>query len=214
MVVGVNPMSLALLKTPADFGADIVVGDGQPLGCGLNYGGPTIGIFGARKEHVRKMPGRIVGMTADNKGNRAFCLTLSTREQHIRRAKATSNICSNQALMAVTAAVYIALKGRAGLKKVAEESVANAHELALELSHLKDVRSPLFKGPFFNEFAVGLPLDALEVDKRLLRKDVIGGAPLKLHEAGLGDAMLVACTEQSDREKRDALVAAMRVVLA
>jgi glycine dehydrogenase subunit 1 len=214
LVVGANPLSLALCKPPADFGADIYVGDAQPFGCGLSFGGPSVGIIAARKEHARRMPGRIVGMTADSSGKRAFCLTLQTREQHIRRSKATSNICSNQALMALTASAYMALMGRAGLKKVAEESVENAHLLAAELSHSRDLRSPLFKGPFFNEFAVGLPLNAPEVNRRLARKGVIGGVPLDLHEQGLGDAMLLACTEQSDAAAREALVKGLRGVLA
>jgi glycine dehydrogenase subunit 1 len=214
LVVGVNPMSLALLKPPVDFGADIVVGDVQPLGLGMNFGGPGAGLFAVKKEHARKMPGRLVGMTADSHGKRAFCLTLSTREQHIRRSKATSNICSNQALMAVASAAYVALMGRKGLQRVAEQSLENAHALAAELAHVKDLRAPLFKSPFFNEFAIGLPLDAREVNKRLARKNVIGGVPLALHPAGLGDSMLLACTERSDAEARKALVDALRGVLA
>jgi glycine dehydrogenase subunit 1 len=207
-------MTLPLLAPPADFGADIVVGDVQPLGLGMNFGGPGAGLFAARREHVRKMPGRLVGMTADSNGRRAFCLTLSTREQHIRRSKATSNICSNQALMAVSAAAYVALMGKSGLQRVAERSLENAHALRDELAGAKDVRSPLFKGPFFNEFAVGLPLDAREVDKRLVRKGVIGGVPLALHAHGLGDAMLLACTERSDARDRKLLADALRGVLA
>jgi glycine dehydrogenase subunit 1 len=214
LVVGANPMTLALLRPPADFGADIVVGDVQPLGLGMNFGGPGAGLFAARREHVRKMPGRLVGMTSDADGRRAFCLTLSTREQHIRRSKATSNICSNQALMAVASAAYVALMGRGGLKRVAEQSLENAHALSDELAGVKDVRPKLFKGPFFNEFAVGLPLDAGEVNRRLARKGVIGGAPLDLKAHGLGDAMLLACTERSDATARKALVDGLKGVLA
>ncbi len=214
LVVGVNPMALSLLRPPADFGADIVVGDVQPLGLGMNYGGPGAGLFAARREHVRKMPGRLVGMTADSNGRRAFCLTLSTREQHIRRSKATSNICSNQALMAVASAAYVALLGRTGLRRVAEQSLENAHALKDELAGAKDLRVPLFKGSFFNELSIGLPLDAREVNKRLARKNVIGGSPIDVKPYGLGDAMMLACTERSDAHARKALVEALRGVLA
>ncbi|HPT73278.1 MAG TPA: aminomethyl-transferring glycine dehydrogenase subunit GcvPA, partial [Methanomassiliicoccaceae archaeon] len=134
LVVGVDPISLGLLKAPGDYGADIVIGEGQSLGSPMNFGGPLLGLFGCRQELVRKMPGRVIGMTKDAEGKRAFCMTLQTREQHIRRSKATSNICTNEALMAVAAAAYLAIVGRDGLRAVAKSNMANARKLRDALS--------------------------------------------------------------------------------
>jgi glycine dehydrogenase subunit 1 len=152
LVAGVNPMSLALLRPPGDVGADIVIGDAQVFGTPMNLGGPMIGIFGCKSEHVRKMPGRLIGMTSDIEGKRAYCMTLQTREQHIRRSKATSNICTNEALLALAAAAYLALVGRSGLRKIAARNVENMHALSKRINETKGLRAPHFKSAHFNEF--------------------------------------------------------------
>ncbi|MEW5936544.1 MAG: aminomethyl-transferring glycine dehydrogenase subunit GcvPA [Candidatus Thermoplasmatota archaeon] len=207
LVVGVNPVTLALLKPPSEYGADIVVGEGQPLGIGMNFGGPTLGLFACRKEYVRKMPGRIVGLTSDVEGRRGFCLVLQTREQHIRRHKATSNICTNHALSALQAAAYISLMGSDGLRKVAMASMESAHLLAEELRALEGYKVPLFSGPFFNEFMIQSPINAQDLVRAALRHNVYAGVPLSsLSEQWL----LVSCTERSSPEKRRALLHALR----
>lgn len=134
MVVGVNPLSLALLRPPGEYGADIVIGDAQVFGSPMNLGGPMVGVFACRSEHVRKMPGRIIGMTADLDGRRSYCMTLQTREQHIRRSKATSNICTNEALLALTVAAHLAVLGRSGLRSIAAKNVENASALSSRIN--------------------------------------------------------------------------------
>lgn len=157
-IAGVNPISLGLLKRPGDYGADIVVGEGQPLGLGMNFGGPLLGIFATLKRYIRHMPGRLIGMTSDTEGRRAFTMTLQTREQHIRREKATSNICSNETLCAVATAVYLCIIGKNGLKKISEINYHNAHYMAKKLATIDDsIEVPKFEGDFFNEFLWSLP---------------------------------------------------------
>lgn len=209
LVVGVDPISLGVLKAPADYGADIVIGEGQGLGSPMNFGGPLLGIFGCRQEHVRKMPGRIIGMTRDAAGRRAFCMTLQTREQHIRRSKATSNICTNEALMAVAAAAYLAIVGRDGLRELAKVNMGRAKTAMNALSGLKGFESPVFKAPHFNEFAVRTPIKPEKLAKVLMRRGIIGGLPLAKHVPELGDCMLFAATEMTTDEDIDKLVASL-----
>ncbi len=156
LAVAVNPMALGLLKSPGEFGADIVTGEGQPLGIPLSYGGPYLGIFATRKEYVRKMAGRLVGETVDSRGQRAYVLTLTAREQHIRREKATSNICTNQGLMALAATIYLSLLGKHGLRQVSELCYHKAHYAARELSKLPGF-SLWSQAPFFHEFVLRVP---------------------------------------------------------
>lgn len=194
-VVGADPLSLAIIRPPVDYGADIVIGEGHHLGTGPNFGGPLLGIFGCKKEHIRKMPGRIIGATVDVTGRRAFCMTLQTREQHIRRDKATSNICTNEALMAVAASAYLASVGRKGLIDVAGRNFRKARQLSEMLSEIAGYRSPVFKAAHFNEFVVGCPIPIEKLEESLLERRVQGGISLKHDFPELGEAMLLAVSE-------------------
>ncbi|HXA48912.1 MAG TPA: hypothetical protein VNV86_01340, partial [Candidatus Acidoferrum sp.] len=196
IVVFTEAVSLGLLEPPAD--ADIVAGELQSFAISPSYGGPYAGILATREKYMRQMPGRLVGQTTDSRGNRAFCLTLSTREQHIRREKATSNICTNQALIALMATVFMTVYGKQGLRELAEQNLAKAHYLAGQLDRR-------FTGKFFNEFVVRAPES---INKDLLKKKIIGGLPLGRFYPELKDCMLLCATEMSKRADMDALVAA------
>ncbi|MFH1227152.1 MAG: aminomethyl-transferring glycine dehydrogenase subunit GcvPA [Planctomycetota bacterium] len=204
----VNPVSLAILKPPAGYGADIAIGDGQALGNTMSFGGPHLGFMVVKKDFVRKMPGRIVGETADTEGKRGYVLTLSTREQHIRRAKATSNICSNEGLLALRAAIHMSALGKQGMREVAEQCLQKAHYLASEIVK-KSGYKLLFKSPFFNEFAVQCPKPAAEINKKLLENGIIGGLDLGRFYPGLRNGMLVAVTEMNTKEEMDSFVRSM-----
>ena len=213
LVTGVNPMSLALLRPPGEMGADIVVGDAQVFGTPMNLGGPMIGVFGCKEEHVRKMPGRLIGMTNDIEGKRAYCMTLQTREQHIRRSKATSNICTNEALLALAAASYLALVGRNGLREIATKNVENMHSLSARINQLEGLRSPHFKSAHFNEFVVGSDIDSEKIHKGLLSKGVHGGLVLDKMFPELKHAALYATTEMHTKQDHDKLIKALEAVL-
>jgi len=207
-VAVVDPVSLGLLAPPGAAGADIVLGEGQGLGIPLSYGGPNLGLFATRKELVRRMPGRLAGATVDLDGERGFVLTLQTREQHIRREKATSNICTNVALCALMATIYLALLGKHGLRKVGELSLAKAHYAAEALTRVPGV-SLRFGAPFFKEFVLQLPIAPERVVRRLLREKILAGVPLKPYDRSLGDCLLVAVTEKRTREEIDAYADAL-----
>ena len=193
-------VSLGLLEPPRD--ADIVAGELQSFAIPPSYGGPFAGIIASKEKFIRQMPGRIVGETKDSRGNRAFCLTLSTREQHIRREKATSNICTNQALIALMATVFMAVYGKEGLRELAEQNLAKAHYLAGKL----DLQ---FSGPFFNEFAVRTNgRGPRQINEALLHKKIIGGLPLGKFYPELENSMLLCATEMTRREQMDALAEA------
>lgn len=209
LCVCVNPIALGLLKTPGAMGADIVVGEGQPLGIPLSYGGPYLGLFATRKELIRKVSGRIVGETVDNRGQRAYVLTLTAREQHIRREKATSNICSNQGLNALTAAIYLSLIGKVGLKTVASLCFDKAHYAAGKLGKIKGYKI-LNQQPFFHEFVLSCPESPSEINDHLLDHEILGGYDLSEDYPELGNAMLVAVTEMNTREDIDDLCDALR----
>jgi glycine dehydrogenase subunit 1 len=195
VVVFTEAVSLGLLEPPAD--ADIVAGELQSFAISPSYGGPYAGIIATKEKFIRQMPGRLVGQTTDSRGNRAFCLTLSTREQHIRREKATSNICTNQALIALMATVFMTVYGKQGLRELAEQNLAKAHYLAGKLK-------PRFSGPFFNEFVVTVN-DPEALNKKLLKKKIIGGLPLGRFYPELADSVLVCATEMTRREDMDRL---------
>lgn len=200
-----NPTALALFKTPAEMDADIVVGEGQPLGIPMWYGGPSLGFFTTRKKFVHKMAGRLVGETVDNRGQKAYVLTLTAREQHIKRERATSNICTNQGLLALASAVYLSLVGKKGLRQVAELCYHKAHYAAEQLSKLPGM-GLCFSEPYFHEFAlcVGQPVE--EVNAHLLEHGIIGGYDLGQDYPALKDHMLIAVTEMNSKEEIDALV--------
>ena len=205
LAVSINPMALGLFKAPGDFGADIVTGEGQPLGIPLSYGGPYLGLFATRQEYVRKMAGRLVGETVDNRGQRAYVLTLTAREQHIRREKATSNICTNQGLMALAAVVYLALLGKHGLRQVAELNYHKAHYAADSIANLSGYRL-MSDDTFFNEFVVQCPLSVAEINEHLLEHGILGGYDLGRDYAGMENYLLIAVTEMNSREDIDTLV--------
>jgi glycine dehydrogenase subunit 1 len=209
-VVSVDPISLGLLKRPGDYGADIVVAEGQSLGSPMSFGGPYLGIMACREKFVRRMPGRLAGETVDRRGKRCFVLTLQTREQHIRREKATSNICTNQGLMALRAAVYLATMGPSGIRGVAELCLQKAHYAAERLTAVGRSK-PAFGGvPFFNEFVVRVPGGC--VDERIetaRQHGILAGVPLGRWYPGLSDCLLVAVTEKRTKEEIDRLAAVL-----
>jgi glycine dehydrogenase subunit 1 len=204
LAVSVNPLALGLLKPPGEFGADIVTGEGQPLGIPLSFGGPYLGLFATRNEYVRKMAGRLIGETVDNRGQRAFVLTLTAREQHIRRDKATSNICTNQGLIALASAVYLSALGKQGLRHVAELNYHKAHYAAQLIATLPDYQLG-YESPFFNEFVVRCPQPASIVNEILLDHGILGGYDLGRDYPGLENYMLLAVTEMNTREEIDFL---------
>jgi glycine dehydrogenase subunit 1 len=213
-VAVVEPVSLAVLAPPADYGADIAAGEGQPLGMPPSYGGPYLGIVACREPLVRQIPGRLIGMTADVEGKRAYVMTLRAREQDIRRERAASNICTNQALCALAASVWLAALGPAGLHDVAATGAARAAELEAALAAAGAPR--LHPGPYLNEFAVRVP-DAVAVHRRLLGRGVLAGIPLAELEPGdpaLADALLVCATEVTTHDDITAFAAALAAELA
>ena len=206
LVVVANPIhSLGLLKPPGEYGADIVVAEGQPLGAGLNFGGPYLGVFASAMKYVRKMPGRLVGETVDVDGARGFVLTLAPREQHIRREKATSNICTNQGLIALIAGMYLAYMGKGGMRKVAEICYHRAHYAAAGIDKL-DRYQLISSGQFFNEFVVQCPKPVDEINQALLEEGILGGYNLQSDYPEAVNQMLVCVTEMNDRTQIDRLI--------
>jgi len=207
LVVAVDPVALGLFMPPGEYGADIVVGEGQSLGNPVSFGGPYLGLFACRDKYKRRMPGRLVGATVDTQGRRGFVLTLAAREQHIRRERATSNICTNQALCALAAGVYLATMGRRGLRRVAELCYHKAHYTARQIDQLPgfEVRSKRF----FKEFVVRCPQSPAEVNAHLLDRKIIGGYDLGQDYSHLAGCMLFCATEVNTREQIDRLVAAL-----
>jgi glycine dehydrogenase subunit 1 len=212
LVIGVNPMALALLRPPGDMGADIVVGDAQVFGTSMSLGGPTIGVFGCKQEHVRKMPGRIVGMTNDLEGKTSYCMTLQTREQHIRRSKATSNICTNEALLAVAAAAYLAIVGKSGLREIARRNVENMHSLSKRIGSVKGFKAPHFDAAHFNEFIVSSVHSPEKIHKELLRHGIHGGMILGSAFPELKHSTLYCTTEMHSKADHDKLVSALEAI--
>jgi glycine dehydrogenase subunit 1 len=212
VIVSAYPISLGLLKTPADMGADIVTGEGQSLGLPLNFGGPYLGFMCTSKKYIRKMPGRIVGETVDAKGNRCFVNTLQAREQHIRREKATSNICTNVSLCALQAAIFMALVGKNGLKEMAQMNLDKAEYTKQLLSRIRGVEVKR-SAPTFNEFTVHLPKDASQVVAAMMKKGFAAGFPLGRYYPGMERYLLVAVTEKRTREEIDRYAKALQEVL-
>jgi len=201
----VDPISLGILKPPGEFGADIVIGEGQALGNHPSFGGPLFGFFACRDKHKRSLPGRLVGQTVDEDGKRGFVLTLQTREQHIRREKATSNICTNQALNALAATVYMSLMGKEGLREVAQLCIQKAHYAREKINELEGFSSP-WDTPFFKEFPVRTTTFPGEVIERLKSKGFLAGVSAGCFDSSLDDVLLVAVTERRTKEEIDKLV--------
>ena len=205
LIAAVDPIGLTILNAPAEYDADIVVGEGQALGNNMYMGGPLFGFFATKINMARQMPGRIVGGTLDVDGKRAFALTLQAREQHIRRAKATSNICSNQSLCTLAATVYMSLMGREGLKEAAIQSAQKAHYLADELTKIKGI-SLKYQAPFFKEFVILTPVPASEIIEKMLPKGIYAGVKLAENE------LMIAVTEKKQKLELDEYVKAMKEV--
>ena len=203
-----EPLALALYKSPGDLGADVVVGEGQSFGIPLSYGGPGIGFFAVRKKDMRVLPGRLVGETVDQDGKRGFVLTLATREQHIRREKATSNICSNQGMCVLMMSIYLALHGKQGLRQLAEHNYAKAAYARDRISQLDGFATP-FSGPSFNEFVVTCSEPVAALKMRLEQKGILAGISLGRDYSDLEDGLLICVTEQNSREQIDRLVLAL-----
>ena len=212
VIATVNPMALALLTPPGEWGADIVVGEGQPLGLPMSSGGPFLGLMATTKKLVRQMPGRLVARTVDTDGREGFTLTLQAREQHIRRAKAKSNICTNQGLAMTAATIYMALVGEAGLQQVAGISHTNTRKLVDKLTAINGVER-LFDGPFFHEAALKLPRPAAEVTEALAERGILGGFELGREYDGLDHGLLVCATETKTEADLDAYAEALKAVL-
>lgn len=208
LIAAADPVSLGVLEAPGSWGADFAVGEGQGLGNALNYGGPYLGLLACKKAHMRHIPGRICGLTTDADGRRGFVLTLQAREQHIRRERAASNICSNEALCALAATIHLALLGPEGLREVAELCVDKAHRLAEKACAIPGFRLR-FDGPFFNEFVLECPVPADRVRTALLKKGILAGVPLGRHGKAWKNALLVCATEPRVEEELDRFVAAL-----
>jgi glycine dehydrogenase subunit 1 len=209
LIIGVaDPTSLGLLKSPGAWGADIATAEGQPLGLPLQFGGPWAGLMGCKAEYVRQLPGRISGQTTDTAGRRGFVLTLQAREQHIRREKATSNICTSQTLLAIGITAYLALMGPAGLREVARQSHAKTVYAAREISSI-DGFGVLTPSPFYNELLVRTPVPTAELRHRLVEHRILAGVPLFYGWDGFENTLLLAFTEQNTREDIDRLVQAL-----
>jgi len=213
LIVAADPVNLGLLVPPGALGADIVVGEGQGLGVPMSFGGPNLGVFAAKQDLVRRMPGRLAGATVDVDGRRGFVLTLQTREQHIRREKATSNICTNVALCALMATIYLAIMGKRGLRSVGELSLSKAHYAATELGKIPGVRLR-FPAPFFKEFTLQLPKSPERLVRRLMKDKILAGLPLKALDRQYKDCLLVAVTEKRTRTEIDAYCRALSAAVA
>lgn len=203
-IASVDPISLGILKRPGDLGVDVVVGEGQGMGIPLSFGGPYLGFIATTKKYMRKLPGRIVGQTEDLEGKRSFVLTLTAREQHIRREKATSNICSNQGLNTLAATVYMVTLGKKGLREVALQSTQKAHYAHKKLTESGKYK-PLFDKPFFKEFAVVSDIDADKIDENLRKENIIGGYHLGIDYPQYKNAILYAVTEKRTKDEIDKL---------
>lgn len=208
-VVVTDPIALGLLKSPGEMGADIVVGEGQSLGVPLNYGGPYLGFFAAKMEHIRKMPGRIVGATTDREGKTGYCLTFQTREQHIKRERATSNICTNQALVALAATVYMAAMGRQGLREVAGLCLQKTAYAREKIGGIEGYSIP-FSAPVFKEFVIKTPVPPSVIAERLNGEKILGGLDLGAWYPELEGHILFCVTEKRTREEIDRLVSILK----
>jgi len=211
LVIGVDPLSLGIVKSPGEYGADIVLGEGRALGNPMDFGGSTLGIFACKKEFLRQLPGRIIGMTKDAEGNCAFCMALQTREQHIRRGRATSNICTNEGLCALAATVYLSWLGNSGLEELGKVNFEKGQQLANRITSI-DGFEKMFTGSHFNEFVVKCPHDVNKINKKLLKKGVQGGLILDRWYPELKNCMLFGVSEVHRDEDVEKLVSLLKEV--
>ncbi|MCK5024410.1 MAG: aminomethyl-transferring glycine dehydrogenase subunit GcvPA [Thermoplasmata archaeon] len=211
LVVGADAVSLGIVRPPGDYGADIVISEGQVFGNAVNFGGPMLGIMACRKKHIRKMPGRVIGLTSDTEDKRAFCMTLQTREQHIRREKATSNICSNEALTTVATATYMAYMGGSGLRELAIKVMQTSRELANQIAQVSGCQAPKFSGHYFNEFVATFPINASKLVQKLNEKGINPGIELEM--PGMENDLLIAVTDKTSPEDIQKFVQVLREVL-
>ena len=215
LVVSADPTACGMFNPPGHYGADIVTGEGQPLGIPVSYGGPYLGLFTCQEQYIRQMPSRLVGRTVDSQGRNGYVLTLQTREQHIRRERATSNICTNEALYALAATIYLAAMGKQGLRQVAELCYHKAHYAAAQIDQLSGYSLPFTRGPFFQEFVVQCPAAPQEINARLLERNILGGLDLSASPyrdplpPEVDRGMLVCVTEMNGKDDIDALVAGL-----
>ena len=215
LVVSADPLACGMLNPPGHYSADIVTGEGQPLGIPASYGGPYLGLFTCKEQYIRQMPSRLVGRTVDTQGRTGYVLTLQTREQHIRRERATSNICTNEALYALAATIYLAAMGRQGLKQVAELCYHKAHYAAAEIEALPGYSIPFKRGPFFQEFVVQCPAPPVQINGRLMERNILGGLDISVPPYSdplppdLDKGMLLCVTEMNSKDDIDALVAGL-----
>jgi len=212
LIASVDPISLGILKSPGALGVDIAVGEGQALGIPLSFGGPYLGFIATSKKHMRKLPGRIVGESVDADGKRAFVLTLQAREQHIRREKATSNICSNQGINTLAATVYLTTLGKEGLKEVATQTTQKAHYALKEITKSGNYK-PLFDKPFFKEFVVTSEIEADKINKKLLEENILGGYSLEKDYPQYKNGILYAVTEKRTKEEIDKLSSVLEGII-
>ena len=210
-VVGINPISIGLIKSPGDYGADIVIGEGNSLGNPIDFGGSTLGIFTCKKEFLRQMPGRIIGITKDLDGKRAFCMALQTREQHIRRARATSNICTNEGLCALTSCVYLSYIGSKGLYDIAKKNYENTHLLFDRINEIKGFELK-YDSDFFNYFLLKCPKNPEKINKTLISKNIQGGLIIKNNSQNIKDCMLLGSNELHTKEDISKLINILREV--
>jgi len=209
LVLVCDPISLGILKTPGEYMADIAVGEGQALGNNLFLGGPYLGYFACKQDLLRKMPGRIVGVTTDTQGRRGFVLTLQTREQHIRREKSTSNICTNEALCALSACVYLSIMGKSGIKKVAGLCLQKSHYASEQITQIDGFKKR-YNTPFFKEFVIQAPIPPKKIIKSLLKRNIFAGVDLGLFDRKLKNHLLVCVTEKRTKEEIDCFVEELR----
>jgi glycine dehydrogenase subunit 1 len=210
-VVGIDPVSLGVTKSPGDYGADIVIGEGRALGNSMSFGGCSLGIFACKKEFLRQMPGRIIGLTKDSKDNRAFCMALQTREQHIRRGRATSNICTNEGLCALAAVSYLSWLGSNELEKLSKINFENGQKLAKKIGSIKGFKI-MFSGVHFNEFVIKCDKDPIKINKRLLEKNIQSGLVIDKHYPKLKNCILFGITEIHSDADIEKLVSALKEI--
>ena len=208
---------MGMLKSPGEYGADIVTGEGQPLGIPTSYGGPYLGLFATKQEYIRQMPSRIVGRTVDTNGKNGYVLTLQTREQHIRRERATSNICTNEALYALASTIYLSAMGKHGLRQISELCYHKAHYAANEISKISGYKI-VAPNPFFHEFIIECPVPAADVNRMLMSQNILGGLDLsnppfsKSSPGKVVNGMLMCVTELNSRQDIDSLISALREI--